>query len=188
MKDGKTSGRRGLPITERRRIPMGIRVTPELRDQLVGRAEATGRSITQEIELLLERATHMGSLLDEFFDFTYRDPQLVGLLLTMGEAMRDTLTAIKAKPDWVDDPNAFAEVAIAAQQTIEAYRPLGKPAPNAGQLAVAMVRWTLLKILEGSFGIAVAVRNRIGETSHRLRAWQGQDDGWIVPAPEEINQ
>ncbi len=35
---------------------MGIRVTPELRDELVARADAKGRSITQEMELLLEQA------------------------------------------------------------------------------------------------------------------------------------
>jgi hypothetical protein len=35
---------------------MTMRVTPQLHDQIVARAEATGRSITQEAELLLEHA------------------------------------------------------------------------------------------------------------------------------------
>jgi hypothetical protein len=168
---------------------MAMRITPELRDQLVGRAAATGRSITQEMELLLEKALHTRGLLDQVFDLSYRDPHLVALLLTMGEAMRDTLILIKANADWVDDPNSFGEVACAAQQTIEAYRPIGQPCPNTGKAAVGMVRLTLHKISEGAAGIATAIRNRLGDTlHHRLRARQRSDDGWITPAPEEINQ
>src|SRR3954454_23209931 len=56
MQNRAKGTRRGAPVTERRRIPMGIRVTPELREELVARAEAKGRSITQEMELLLEQA------------------------------------------------------------------------------------------------------------------------------------
>jgi hypothetical protein len=45
---------RGRPAVEKRRVPMGLRVTPKMRDELMKRANATGRSITQEMELLLE--------------------------------------------------------------------------------------------------------------------------------------
>lgn len=54
--------RRGAPITQRRRIPMGIRVAPELRAVLVARAESNGRSITQETELLIERGLEFGRI------------------------------------------------------------------------------------------------------------------------------
>jgi hypothetical protein len=40
----------------RRRVMMALRVTPELHDEILRRVEATGRSITQEMELLLEQA------------------------------------------------------------------------------------------------------------------------------------
>lgn len=53
----RKSGRRGAPVTERRRVPLGIRITPEMRDELVARAEAKGgRSITSQTEILLEQA------------------------------------------------------------------------------------------------------------------------------------
>ena len=45
--------RPGRPPVERRRIPMAMRITPELRDQLVASAEAKGRSVTQQLEWLL---------------------------------------------------------------------------------------------------------------------------------------
>src|SRR5437868_89469 len=60
----QTKGR-GRPRVERRRVSMTMRVTPELHDRIVARSEATGRSLTQEAELLLEHAviaeTTMGS-------------------------------------------------------------------------------------------------------------------------------
>jgi hypothetical protein len=48
--------RRGRPPVERRRITMAMRITPSLHDEILRRVEATGRSITQEMELLLEQA------------------------------------------------------------------------------------------------------------------------------------
>ena len=55
MKNEKKPSRRGAPVTPRNRIPVGIRMTPEMRDKLVERSGENGRSITQEIELLLEQ-------------------------------------------------------------------------------------------------------------------------------------
>jgi hypothetical protein len=56
---------RGRPPVERRRIQMAMRITPELRDELVKRAEATGRSITQQMEMLLEQALLIDKLLGQ---------------------------------------------------------------------------------------------------------------------------
>lgn len=53
------------------RIPMGFRCTPELRNRLVTRAAGTGRSITQEIEFLLEvglRDESIEARLDEILE------------------------------------------------------------------------------------------------------------------------
>jgi hypothetical protein len=41
---------------KRRRVMMALRVTPALHDEILRRVESTGRSITQEMELLLEQA------------------------------------------------------------------------------------------------------------------------------------
>ena len=38
------------------RMPVGMRVTPQMREQLRAAARASGRSLTQEIELRLEIA------------------------------------------------------------------------------------------------------------------------------------
>jgi len=170
-----------------------MRIAPSTRDDLIERAKANGRSVTQEADRLLQQAMHTGSQLDQEFDEIYRDPHLVGLLLTMCENMRDTLTANKADDDWINNPNIFAEVETAAQQTIAAYRPVGEPVPdNSGQMAVAIVRSMLHKITSGgASGIAAVVRNRISvDILRRLQARQRfyGKNGRLVPAPEEINQ
>jgi len=46
---------KGTPAKPRR-VMMALRVTPALHDEILRRAEETGRSITQEMELLLEHA------------------------------------------------------------------------------------------------------------------------------------
>jgi hypothetical protein len=55
--DVEDIGRRSGGFAKRpRRIMMALRVTPTLHDEILRRVEATGRSITQEMELLLEQA------------------------------------------------------------------------------------------------------------------------------------
>jgi hypothetical protein len=184
-------GRPSMDPESRKRNNLTMRLRDDTKAILERAATANQRSLSEEIESRVERSVDRGGLLGEVFDLTYRDPQLIGLLLTMGESMRDTLTASRAD-DWINDPNAFAEVAIAAQQTIEAYRPVGQPKSDIGQLAVATARGTLFKISEDASGLTpwiVAARNRIGDTWVRLRArsrWSGPD-GLIAPAPEEGN-
>lgn len=49
--------RRGkAPAKKPRRVMMALRVTPALHDEIMARVQETGRSITQEMELLLEHA------------------------------------------------------------------------------------------------------------------------------------
>jgi len=46
----------GRPPKNKKRVPVGVRLTPELRDALAAMAEQYGRSLTQQVELLLEGA------------------------------------------------------------------------------------------------------------------------------------
>jgi hypothetical protein len=56
-KEANTSARRaGRRRKDRKRIPLSIRVTPQMRDELEQVAQRTGRSLTQQTEFLLEHA------------------------------------------------------------------------------------------------------------------------------------
>jgi hypothetical protein len=102
MESGKRQSRRGAPITERNRIPVGIRMTPDMREKLVERSGAKGRSITQEIELLLEQAL--------FMEWVRVGTQASGLWYdVLGQAdARGTEEAARRgiSGDWSSDPEA----------------------------------------------------------------------------------
>src|SRR5437762_3348512 len=59
----QTKRRPGRPPVERRRIQMAMRITPELRDELVARADASGRSLTQQLEMLFEAGLTLEKLI-----------------------------------------------------------------------------------------------------------------------------
>jgi TraY domain len=50
---------RVLPGPKAPRVPIGIRVTPQMRDSLINAAQTSGRSVTQEIEVRLELADYL---------------------------------------------------------------------------------------------------------------------------------
>lgn len=143
--------RPGRPPVERRRIPMAMRITPELRDQLVARAEAKGRSITQEMELLLEQALSTEEMLGGKDAF--------GLLMIIGRVMRETGafagvfagSAPEGANRWLLNPYAYDQAVKAAIAVFEAMRPPGEIKAPA-----------LLSGVAGSFNFDL-MRDHLGE-------------------------
>ena len=183
MVKAKTDNRRGVHLS--------VRVAADVHEALIRRASLNRQSVTNAVDRLLQQALHTGSLLDQVFDLAYRDPHLVALLMTMCEAMRDTLIASKAEPGWVNDPSAFEEIASAAHDILNAYRPVGDTtAPSWGP---AMARRTIRDIVDHPPGRSPGLdgaRARLDvATVDRLRKRQRYyGGGRICPAPEEINQ
>ena len=52
----KPRGRPKLPKSEVKRHPLNVRTTKKTREWLEAMAKASGRSLTQELEFLIERA------------------------------------------------------------------------------------------------------------------------------------
>jgi hypothetical protein len=119
-------GRKPRVANRGKRVSLGLKVSPEIKNSLDAAAKDSGRTQSQEAEWRLDRSFQQQHLLDQVYDLNYRDPQLVALLLQMGEAMRDTITAttnaIKC-PVWANDPWAFDRVARAATFLIDKHRP-----------------------------------------------------------------
>jgi hypothetical protein len=144
-----TGRRSGRPPVERRRVPMAMRITPELRDKLVARAEATGRSITQEMELLLEQGLRDEDAFKGTIARMY-GRQFAGVLLVLAQAVhlagsqslrsresrRNPRIGVSADvvSGWLRDPWAYDQAVRAANTILEAYRPEGEivlPPPPA---------------------------------------------------------
>src|SRR5690242_21925669 len=85
MSERKGPGRRPK---DQKRIPLSVRITPVMRDRLVSTAKGDGRSITQEVELLLEQALSDKRRIPDILELAY-GPWIAGLLIGLGYAMKE---------------------------------------------------------------------------------------------------
>ncbi len=126
-------GRPGRPRKFGERVPLGLRVTPELKIKLDSAAKASGRSQSQEAELRLEQSLKSEEALYKALDLAYGG-ELTALVLALARALHLTgtravfvgdMTKVDAK-DWMLDPYAFDQAVHAANRVLEAFRPRGK--------------------------------------------------------------
>jgi hypothetical protein len=112
------------------RVPIGFRVTPDLKAQIEDAARTSGRSQAQELELMIERSFERRALLPELLETIYGSAD-AALLLTFGEVMRlagRTAKAVatgEAGDDWLSSPAAFEQVKQGIVAALDAYRPQG---------------------------------------------------------------
>jgi len=122
----------GRPAKFGERLPLGLRVTPELKKKLNDASNASGRSLSQEAELRLEHSFNTTNVLFEALDLAY-GRRWTGLLLALAQVARTTGTRAVAVSqwqfngceDWVLDPYAFDQVVSAINVVLEAFRPRG---------------------------------------------------------------
>src|SRR5262245_29630464 len=68
------------------RFQIGVRVTPEMKHRLEGAAESSGRSLSQEAELRLERSFDREDLVGDVLSAAYGE-EMAGLLALVASAM-----------------------------------------------------------------------------------------------------
>jgi hypothetical protein len=145
MSERKGPGRRPK---DQKRIPLSVRITPEMRDRLVSTAKGDGRSITQEVELLLEQALSDKRRIPDILELAY-GPWIAGLLIGLGYAMKEAgrvahmqkalghvsiaasgpAALLEELENWPADPHAFNQAVKAAITLFEAVRPEGEFEP-----------------------------------------------------------
>lgn len=126
-------GRPGRPRTVGERVPLGLRVTPELKAKLDSAAKDSGRSQSQEVELRLEQSLRSEGTLYDALDLAY-GRELTAVVLTLARALHfsGTRTAFVSKfteegiEKWMSNPYAFDQAISAANVVLEAFRPEGK--------------------------------------------------------------
>jgi hypothetical protein len=132
---------RGRP-TVGERIPLGLRVTPELKQRLDAAAELSGRSQSQEAEFRLEHSFDREDLLFDVLRIAYGSKKIADLIMTVGAVFLVAGRAVASdnkirdrlkSRDWTSDP-AVCDIAIEAAHTVlESFRPAGHiPWLNAG--------------------------------------------------------
>jgi hypothetical protein len=181
----KRIGRPTKPPLSGERIPIGLRVTPEMKTQLDTAAKQNGRSLSQEVEIRLERSFDRQKLLPEVLTLTYRE-ELSGLLMLLGVAMDEvgrlhinTTRRGDKVPDihWTDEPKAFDQAVQAAIMILKAARPspgAGKPQNTSNhttRITLAIleaVRGTNRGIENATTHLAPTIRSLLGRIADRL--------------------
>ena len=123
----------GRPPLPGERVPLGLRVTKEIKQKLDQASHASGRSQSQEAELRLEQSFNSASALFDALDLAY-GRHWTGLLLLMAQVAQLTGTRAIAVStsnfdgceDWVSDPYAYDQAVHAMTFVLDAFRPRGK--------------------------------------------------------------
>lgn len=171
--------------TVAKRVPLSLRVTPEMKDKLDAAAADSGRSLTQEIELRLERSFERQNILRDVLVLAY-GPHLAGFIQAIGDAAFRTVAGVhpmlwlgtdidprKATPfnRALIEPWIFDQVARGTMAIIEHLRPPGSAEPPSHIAAVEYAKHAGEQWAESLIEIMNDLRAQI-------------DDG-VPPGPED---
>jgi hypothetical protein len=135
----KKSGRPPREPQPGERFPLGLRVTPELKNALDEAAAHSGRSQSQEAEIRLSRSFERQGLLVEALTLTY-DTRTAALLILIGLVMEEVgfvrrwqQRSVLSEPEghWTSDPSAYEQALQGVVALLNAARPEGPIASTA---------------------------------------------------------
>lgn len=113
------------PAETAKRQMLTMRVTQRMKDRIAAVADSNGRSVSQEIEMRLERTFYQ--------DDELGDREQAGFLRWLATIM-DAATR-QGRQSWLEDPEIFAYVRSAAQVLFDAYQPPDTHVPVLEQLS-----------------------------------------------------
>lgn len=131
LEEPRRIGRPTKPPAPNERVPVALRVTPEIKIRLDTAASQGGRSLSQEAEIRLERSFEREDLLSEALTLAY-GRKAAGVLMAIAYVMdaaprlteRNTWNPFRK--DWTDDPELFDHAVQAATALLYAVRPPGE--------------------------------------------------------------
>jgi hypothetical protein len=131
-------GRPRKPATPGERSALGLRVTPQIKEQLDGTARQHGRTQSQEAERRIELTFRAEDQFEQGLELIY-GRQLGGLLTLLGHVIREagrsagftSSNTLEGAEGWMSNPYAFDQAVEAANAVLEALRPVGDPSPTA---------------------------------------------------------
>lgn len=163
------------------RVPVSLRVTPEMKLMLEQSAQKSGRSLSQQAEFFLERAFDRQELLVEALTLAFgREP--AGLLLAVADVMDANWMLAQReagkRSSWFDDAYAYDQAVRAANKVFEALRPDGDPTPpksspfgeDWGEVQAAVMLFAILGDRRGTMfdGVGNKVRELLGSEAKRI--------------------
>jgi hypothetical protein len=123
----------GRPPSPGERVPLGLRVTKELKARLDRAAEASGRSQSQEAEFRLESTFNAENAVIDALDLAY-GRHWTGILLALAKVGHHVgtrgvfLSQFKGEghgvEDWLTDSYAYDQVVRGVNTVLEEFRPV----------------------------------------------------------------
>jgi hypothetical protein len=116
---------------------MSFRVTPDFKAMLDHAAAQSGRSLAQEIELRLVQSFRDQRIVESTMALAYGE-RLAAILLTIGTVLKEGgpswgfMATQEIGGDWLSNAFAYDQAAKATAHLLEAFRPVGDPAPRTG--------------------------------------------------------
>lgn len=172
------------PFEDKCRV-LTTRITETTRTALQAASEATGRSLSQEIEVRLEASFRADKEARVFSDVFY-GAELASLLELVGKAMRDAgsqaaMLAGAGRTDWLDSRTGYQQAVLAALEVLRTFSPT-KPEfkeDNAheelGTIAAKKLLGALARPDESNHlteSWAIGVHQRLGKLRERIATGQ----------------
>src|SRR3981189_341649 len=120
-------GRKARPANRGERVSLGLKVIPEIKNQLDAAARANGRTQSQEGEVRLENSFRNRRVLDEAMQLAYgrANAGLVFLIADIMNSGRSVASMISNSENWIDDPTTFKWIVeILNEELFERLRPI----------------------------------------------------------------
>ena len=136
MKAAKNKGGRpGRPRAPGERVPLGLRVTVDLKNKLDRASHDSGRSQSQEAELRLESSFRSCRIAIEALELAFGAETAkfmlrVGMMIRSASSAGNFITGTMHDDDlaaWLENPFVFAAVERGVKRLLEAQRPPGDP-------------------------------------------------------------
>jgi len=113
---------------------VGFRAPRELKERLEAAAARSGRSLSTEAQIRLEKSFEKQDLLGGALELAY-GPHLAGILMLASEVTSEvgrlggftSGASGEAMDNWLEDPFAYDQAAAAAYMVLDAFRPPGDP-------------------------------------------------------------
>jgi hypothetical protein len=126
---GKSSKRPGRPTKKPKageRVPLGLRVTADIKRKLDGAAEKAGRSQSQEAELRLERSFDH----DDIFGGAELRSRAISMAIAFRNGGSNWARNTDIKGDWIADADCYRSAIMAVLEDLIEAMPAGTDNPD----------------------------------------------------------
>lgn len=168
----RAPGRKPTPANQGQRVSLGLKVVPEIKNQLDAAAKFNGRTQSQEAEVRLENSFRNERVLDEAIDLHFGRAN-GDLLLSLFGAVLNTATEVsrtQSRTDhWTDDLATRKAVASLLRSMAVGLDRSAEPPKRSPTISELLMRDILVRVMTPEW--LAQRRERLGSRADWLEEW-----------------